>query len=52
VSELKDKGVFFEKYDLPGLEPQGDLYVGEGGFMTSWFMDPEGIILSVIEEGE
>ena len=33
VSELKGKGVFFEKYDLPGLEPRGDLYVGEGGFL-------------------
>src|SRR5215216_2908824 len=25
VRDLKDKGVFFEKYDLPGLEPRGDL---------------------------
>ena len=52
VSELKDKGVFFEKYDLPGLEPQGDLYVGEGGFKTAWFKDPDGNILSLIKEGE
>jgi len=51
VSELKDKGVFFEKYDLPGLQPQGDLYVGEGGFKTAWFKDPDGNILSLIEEG-
>ena len=29
VSELKDKGIFFEKYDLPGLEPKGDLYVAK-----------------------
>ena len=50
VSELKDKGVFFEKYDLPGLEPRGDLYVGEGGFKTAWFKDPDGNILSLIEE--
>ena len=27
VRELKDKGVFFEQYDMPGLEQQGDLYV-------------------------
>ena len=24
VSELKEKGIFFEHYDLPGLEPKGD----------------------------
>jgi catechol 2,3-dioxygenase-like lactoylglutathione lyase family enzyme len=51
VRELKDKGIFFEKYDLPGLEPRGDLYVGEGGFKTAWFKDPDGNILSLIEEG-
>jgi catechol 2,3-dioxygenase-like lactoylglutathione lyase family enzyme len=49
VSELKDKGIFFEKYDLPGLEPRGDLYVGEAGFKTAWFKDPDGNILSLIE---
>ena len=49
VSELKDKGIFFEHYDLPGLEPRGDLYVGEGGFKTAWFKDPDGNILSLIE---
>ena len=47
VSELKDKGIFFEKYDLPGLQPKGDLYVGEGGFKTAWFKDPDGNILSL-----
>ena len=52
VSELKEKGIFFEHYDLPGLEPKGDLYVGEGGFKTAWFKDPDGNILSLIERGE
>ena len=50
VRELKDKGVFFEKYDLPGLEQRGDLYVGDGGFRTAWFKDPDGNILSLIQE--
>ena len=49
VKDLKDKGIFFEKYDLPGLEPRGDLYVGEGGFKTAWFKDPDGNILSLME---
>jgi len=50
VTELKKKGVFFEHYDLPGLQSRGDLYVGEGGFKTAWFKDPDGNILSLIEE--
>jgi len=49
VKELKDKGVFFEHYELPGLEQHGDLYVGEGGFKTAWFKDPDGNILSLIQ---
>jgi len=48
VRELKDKGVFFEQYDLPGLEQRGDLYVAEG-MKTAWFKDPDGNILSLIE---
>jgi len=50
VSELKEKGIFFEHYDLPGLEQRGDLYVGEG-MKTAWFKDPDGNILSLIEGG-
>ena len=49
VSELKGKGIFFEKYDLEGLTPKGDFYEGEGGFKTAWFKDPDGNILSLIE---
>jgi catechol 2,3-dioxygenase-like lactoylglutathione lyase family enzyme len=51
VRELKEKGIFFEEYDLPGLERQGDLYVAEG-FKTTWFKDPDGNILSLIEGSE
>ena len=49
VSELKDKGVFFEHYDVPGLEQRGDLHVGDKGFKTAWFKDPDGNILSLVE---
>jgi catechol 2,3-dioxygenase-like lactoylglutathione lyase family enzyme len=48
VRELKDKGVMFEKYDLEGLTPKGDIYVGEG-MKTAWFKDPDGNILSLFE---
>ena len=50
VRDLKDKGIMFEHYDLPGLEPRGDLYVADG-FKTAWFKDPDGNILSLIEGG-
>ena len=52
VRELKGKGIFFEHYDLAGLEQRGDLYVGEGGFKTAWFKDPDGNILSLVEGGD
>jgi catechol 2,3-dioxygenase-like lactoylglutathione lyase family enzyme len=51
VKELKEKGIFFEHYDLPGLQQEGDLYVAEG-FKTAWFKDPDGNILSLAEGGD
>ena len=48
VKELKDKGIFFEQYDMQGLEKQGDIYVGEG-MKTTWFKDPDGNILSLTQ---
>ena len=50
VRELKDKGVFFEQYDMPGLDKQGDIYVAEG-MKTAWFKDPDGNILSLEQGG-
>jgi catechol 2,3-dioxygenase-like lactoylglutathione lyase family enzyme len=50
VKDLQGKGIFFEHYDLPGLERQGDLYVAEG-MKTAWFKDPDGNILSLIQGG-
>lgn len=47
VAALKSKGVTFERYDLPGLTLQGDLYVG-GDMKVAWFKDPDGNILSVV----
>ena len=50
VSELKGKGIFFEHYDLDGLRKEGDIYTAEG-MKTAWFKDPDGNILSLIQEG-
>jgi len=51
VGELKEKGIFFEHYDIQGLTAKGDIYEGEG-MKTAWFKDPDGNILSLIESGE
>ena len=50
VRELKDKGIRFEHYELEGLTAEGDIYSGPG-MKTAWFKDPDGNILSLIEEG-
>jgi catechol 2,3-dioxygenase-like lactoylglutathione lyase family enzyme len=49
MRELKDKGVAFEHYELEGLKREGDVYTAEG-MKTAWFKDPDGNILSMIEE--
>ena len=49
VRELKGKGVSFEHYDVEGLKADGDIYSGDG-MKTAWFKDPDGNILSLIEE--
>ena len=50
VRELKDKGITFEHYDVQGLKADGDIYSGER-MKTAWFKDPDGNILSLVEEG-
>jgi len=50
VAALKTKGVTFEHYDdIPGLEVQGDIHVGDG-IKMAWFKDPDGNILHIVEE--
>jgi catechol 2,3-dioxygenase-like lactoylglutathione lyase family enzyme len=51
VAGLKDRGVRFERYDLPGLktDDQG-IARGGGGPLIAWFKDPAGNILSVLEQ--
>ena len=49
VSNLKQKGIAFEHYELEGLQPKGDFYEAEG-MKTAWFKDPDGNILSLLEE--
>ena len=47
VQGLAERGVKFERYDLPGLTRKGDLHVA-GDFKTAWFKDPDGNILCLM----
>ena len=43
VRTLRDKGIAFEHYDLPGLTRDGDIHRG-GEMRVAWFKDPDGNI--------
>jgi catechol 2,3-dioxygenase-like lactoylglutathione lyase family enzyme len=45
--DLKEKGVKFEHYDMPGMKANGDVYEG-GGMKIAWMKDPDGNILSLV----
>jgi catechol 2,3-dioxygenase-like lactoylglutathione lyase family enzyme len=47
VRRLKEKGVAFERYEMPGMKHDGDVHVG-GGMRIAWFKDPDGNVLSVV----
>lgn len=46
VSELKEKGIVFESYDMPGATKDGDVHV-MGSMKAAWFKDPDGNILGL-----
>jgi catechol 2,3-dioxygenase-like lactoylglutathione lyase family enzyme len=46
MQALRDKGVTFEQYDLPGVTREGDLHI-MGDLKGAWFKDPDGNILSI-----
>jgi predicted enzyme related to lactoylglutathione lyase len=53
VDDLTAKGVRFERYDMPGFEPDAKGIVrGPDGPPIAWFKDPAGNVLSVLEDGE
>jgi catechol 2,3-dioxygenase-like lactoylglutathione lyase family enzyme len=47
VKTLKDKGVRFERYDMPGATMDGDVHVF-GDMRVVWFKDPDGNILNLV----
>jgi catechol 2,3-dioxygenase-like lactoylglutathione lyase family enzyme len=49
IQELKTKGVRFEHYDLPNTTLKGDIHES-GDTRVAWFKDPDGNILSLVNE--
>jgi catechol 2,3-dioxygenase-like lactoylglutathione lyase family enzyme len=50
VRGLKERGVKFEQYDLPGLTQKGEVHAF-GDFKTAWFKDPDGNIHALMSRG-
>ncbi len=49
VRGLKEKGVAFEHYDLPGLTRQGEIHAA-GPMKMAWFKDPDGNIHALMNQ--
>jgi catechol 2,3-dioxygenase-like lactoylglutathione lyase family enzyme len=48
VKELQDKGVQFEKYDMPGTEKEADgVILVMQDERSAWFKDPDGNIFAI-----
>ena len=48
MKALKDKGVVFEEYDMPGLKTENGVATW-GNAKSAWFKDSEGNILSLTQ---
>ena len=49
MSDLRDHGVVFEEYDMPGLKTVDGVST-TGGMKTAWFRDTEGNTIAVTEK--
>lgn len=47
VQALKERGVRFERYDMPGMTYEEEIHVA-GPMRVAWFKDPDGNIISVM----
>jgi catechol 2,3-dioxygenase-like lactoylglutathione lyase family enzyme len=47
VRALRDKGVTFEHYDMPGTTVDGDIHIAKD-MKVAWFKDPDGNILNLV----
>ncbi len=46
VKALRERGVVFEEYDMPGLKTENGI-ARMGDYMGAWFKDSEGNILAI-----
>jgi predicted enzyme related to lactoylglutathione lyase len=51
VAQLKERGVTFEEYDMPGMKTSGGIATAPDGGKAAWFKDTEGNILALIQGG-
>jgi catechol 2,3-dioxygenase-like lactoylglutathione lyase family enzyme len=49
VRELRERGIVFEEYDLPGLKTVEGIAHHESGARGAWFKDPDGNILELAQ---
>jgi catechol 2,3-dioxygenase-like lactoylglutathione lyase family enzyme len=49
VRAMKQRGVKFERYDIPNMTHEGDVHVS-GNRRTAWFKDPDGNILALVNQ--
>ena len=50
MKDLRDKGVKFEDYDLPGLKTENGV-AEDPEMRTAWFKDPDGNVIGIGEAG-
>jgi catechol 2,3-dioxygenase-like lactoylglutathione lyase family enzyme len=48
VSELGERGIWFERYGMKGQNEQG-IWTAPGGARVAWFKDPDGNVLSLTQ---
>lgn len=50
IADLREKGVSFHTYEMPGVEWDGDVAVmGEHEMRGVWFSDPDGNVLALFQ---
>lgn len=47
VKALREKGIEFKHFDIPGVAREGDLHVS-GPTKAAWFKDPDGNLLNIV----
>ncbi len=45
--QLRDRGIVFEKFDVPATKVVDGIYEHESGARGAWFKDPDGNILQI-----